>query len=120
MKHLDDRSETAIGMIGHNSEQAVVRFVVKGFNSVSPYVQKKGGPRTMALPVGATLRELVAKLEIPDHTIFLAWKNGRDVTRGLYASKDPVINLDIEIEEGDHISFSGPVPYSFGYGSAVV
>ncbi len=113
----DETSQTGIG---HNSAEAMVNFVVKGFNSISPYVEKHGAPRPMELPVGATLRDLVAKLSIPNHTIFLAMKNGRDVTKGLYPSKDPEINLDVEIEEGDHISFSGPVPYSYGYGSPVV
>lgn len=110
----------AIASIGHNSQEAEVTFVVKGFNSISQYVAKHGAPREMRLPVGATLRDVKEELGIPDFKIFLAMKNGRDVTSGLYPSKDPVVNLDVVIEEGDHISFSGPVPYSYGYGSPVV
>ena len=110
----------AAASIGHNSQQAEVQFVVKGFNSISQYVAKHGAPREMSLPVGATLRDVKEVLGIPDFKIFLAMKNGRDVTAGLYPSRDPVVNLDVQIEEGDHISFSGPVPYSYGYGSPVV
>ena len=106
--------------VGHNSAEVMVRFFVKGFNSLAPYVEKTGAPKIMSLPAGATLRDVVELLGIPKGRIFLALKNGRDVTRGLYPGKDPVVNLDVEIEEGDHISFSGPVPYSFGYGSPVV
>lgn len=105
---------------GHNSGDTLVRFVVKGFNSVSPFVKKHGAPRPMELPVGATIRDVVEKLGIPNHTIFLAMKNGRDVTTGLYPSSEPEVNLDVEIEDGDHISFSGPVPYSYGYGAPIV
>ena len=106
--------------VGHNSAEAMVCFFVKGFNSIAPYVVKNGAPQEMSLPVGATLRDVVSLLGIPKGRVFLVMKNGRDVTKGLYPSKDPVVNLDVEIEEGDHISFSGPVPYSFGYGSPVV
>ncbi len=122
MKHTPplQADDLAQAGIGHNSCEATINFIVKGFNSISPYVEKHGAPRTMELPVGATLRDLVAKLSIPNHTIYLAMKNGRDVTKGLYPSKDPEINLNVEIEEGDQISFSGPVPYSYGYGSPVV
>ncbi len=116
----DTMTDDTFGTIGHNSSEVVVKFVCKGFNSVSPYVKKHGAPRPMELPAGATLRDLVAHLGIPNHTIFLAMKNGRDVTKGLYPSKNPVINMDVPIEEGDHISFSGPVPYSYGFGSPVV
>ncbi len=106
--------------VGHNSAEAMVCFFVKGFNSIAPYVEKTGAPQPMSLPVGATLRDVAELLGIPKGRVFLVMKNGRDVTKGLYPSKDPVVNLDVEIEEGDHISFSGPVPYSFGYGSPVV
>lgn len=112
--------EAAAPAIGHNSAAVEVRFVVKGFNSISQYVAKHGAPREMVLPAGATLRDLKKALGIPDFKIFLAMKNGRDVTAGLYPAANPVVNLEVEIEEGDHISFSGPVPYSYGYGSPVV
>ena len=118
---LKEPDDTEIfGTVGHNSGDGLGRFVVKGFNSISPYVKEHGAPRAMALPLGSTLRDLVRELAIPDGRMFLAFKNGRDVTAGIYYAKDPVINLDVEIDEGDHISFSGPVPYSYGYGSAVV
>ena len=109
-----------MGTIGHNSGDLVVSFVVKGFNSIAPFVAKNGAPRALSLPVGATLRDVVQHLQIPSEQIYLAMRNGRDVTPGLYPSCDPCVNLDVEIEEGDQISFSGPVPYSYGYGSAVV
>ena len=115
-----DVLENDYAMMGHNSRDVMVKFVVKGFNKISPYVAKHGAAVEMELPAGATLRTLVSKLGIPDHTIFLALKNGRDVTAGIYPANNPEINLEVEIDEGDHISFSGPVPYSYGYGSPVV
>lgn len=117
---MSDMNALDIRGIGDNSEKRQIQFVVKGFNSITPFVKKNGAPRDMVLPIGATLRDLVSALGIPNYKIFLAMKNGRDVTKGLYPSKDPVVNLDVEIENGDHISFSGPVPYSYGLGSPVV
>ena len=106
--------------IGHNSADVNIDFVVKGFNSITPYVAKNGAPLPMTMKAGTTVRDVVDLLGIPKDKIFLVFKNGRDVTKGIYPANNPKCNFDVVIEEGDHISFSGPVPYSFGYGSAVV
>lgn len=106
--------------IGHNSNDVNIEFFVKGFNSITPFVAKNGAPMPMKMKAGSTLRDLVDSLGIPKDKIFLAMKNGRDVTKGIYPANNPKCNFEVVIDEGDHISFSGPVPYSYGYGSAVV
>lgn len=112
----DDSSAT----IGHNSGDSTIDFVVKGFNSITPFVAKNGAPKPMKMKVGTTIRDLVQTLGIPTSEVFLVMKNGRDVTKGIYPANNPECNYEVIIDEGDHISFSGPVPYSYGYGSAVV
>ena len=43
-------------------------------------------------------------------------RNGRDITPSLYGG----VNTQTVLNEDDVIAFSGPVPYSWGYGSAIV
>ena len=50
--------------------------------------------------------------------IFLVLRNGRDITPGIY--QGGVVNADAGLSDGDVIAFSGPVPYSYGYGAPVV
>ena len=117
---IKNETPNEIAPIGHNSADVTIDFVVKGFNSITPYVAKHGAPLPMTMKAGATVRDVVDLLGIPKDKIFLVFKNGRDVTKGIYPANNPKCNFDVVIDEGDHISFSGPVPYSFGYGSAVV
>ncbi|WP_156950758.1 hypothetical protein [Terasakiella pusilla] len=42
--------------------------------------------------------------------------NGRDISSGRVGD----LNISREIEDGDIVAFSGPVPYSYGYGAPVV
>lgn len=103
------------GIIGHNSGDVVVTVRAKLFNSVIP---AGSGPRLhdLTFAVGATLNDLVQKLGIEKSAIFIVWANGRDVTKRLGDS----INLDYVLTHGDEIALSGPIPYSWGYGSPVV
>jgi hypothetical protein len=55
-------------------------------------------------------------LNIDPAAIFIAWANGRDVTKRLGDN----INLEYVLTDGDEIALSGPIPYSWGYGSPVV
>jgi hypothetical protein len=55
---------------------------------------------------------------LPLSEIFLVLRNGRDITPGIYQGGQ--VNQDVVLDHGDIIAFSGPVPYSFGYGAPVV
>jgi len=68
------------------------------------------------LKPGSTIADVVERLRIPLDNVFLVLLNGRDVTPTL---KGP-LNVDEFLEDGDVIAFSGPVPYSAGYGAPVV
>ena len=102
--------------LGDNSGRApTIRVTLKMFNSLSPYA---GGcaPRCIEVPAGAVIGDLVDRYKVPVDQIFLVLLNGKDVTRQLGAP----VNLDRELDDGDEIALSGPVPYSWGYGAPVV
>ena len=106
------------GRIGHNADQSVVRIEARLFNSLAKYVGGDGLVRRLELEGGATIADVVAELKLPVPEIFLVLRNGRDVTPGLY--QGGVIYGDVVLEDGDVVAFSGPVPYSYGYGAPVV
>ena len=93
----------------------MIRVSLKAFNSLSPYL---GGcaPIAAEFEAGATVADAIRRLGIPKGRVFLVLVNGRDIARGVVG----VLNLERELEDGDVVSFSGPVPYSWGYGAPVV
>jgi sulfur carrier protein ThiS len=70
----------------------------------------------LSLPAGSTVGDILEELGIPADKVHLALRNGRDVTPSLHTR----INTETALDEGDVIALSGPVPYSWGYGSPVV
>lgn len=103
-------------MIGHNSDGAYIRVLVRRFNSVNRRNALGDLEQQMTLPVGSTVGDVLSLLRIPTDDIFLVLVNGRDITSGL----NHKIRIGHELEDGDAIAFSGPVPYSWGYGAPVV
>ncbi|SCA57971.1 conserved hypothetical protein [Candidatus Terasakiella magnetica] len=103
-------------MIGHNSGDTKVTITVKLFNSM----HTKGNPAAvqdpLEYPVGTTVGDVFRDLKLPLDELFLILVNGRDISPGLVGD----IRFAHELEEGDVIAFSGPVPYSYGYGAPVV
>ena len=71
----------------------------------------------LTLPTGATVRDVLAFWQISEEEVFLMLRNGQDINPGLV---DAPARLDVLLDHGDVIAFSGPVPYSFGYGAPVV
>ncbi len=101
--------------IGDNSGAVEISIRAKMFNSIRP---ADGGPRLrdMVLHAGATLKDVVQALNVDPGALFIVWANGRDVSKQMCGD----INLDYVLEDGDEIALSGPIPYSWGYGSPVV
>lgn len=99
--------------LGHNSGDLEIEIEVRLFNSLSRY----GEPRTLTLPAGATVGDVIAKAGVPRDEVFLVLRNGRDVTPGKVG--DP-INGERVLDHGDVVALSGPVPYSYGFGAPVV
>ena len=103
--------------IGDNSDEAVVTIETRLFNSLTKFAGTNSWRRTFTLPAGSTVAELVQELGLPRSEIFLILKNGRDISAGLVGAR---VNLSPVLSDGDVIAFSGPVPYSYGYGAPVV
>ncbi len=100
------------GMIGHNVGGVTIETEVRLFNSLFRF----GGTMRVALPVGSTIADLLARLGIRRGDVHLAMVNGRDVTPRLLGG----IETGHPIQEGDVVALSGPVPYSWGYGAPIV
>ena len=107
----------SLGNIGHNSDAARISIETRLFNSLSQYAEPGRWRQSLQLPPGSRVGDLVRLLGLPYAEIFLVMKNGRDVTPGLVGDE---VNLDVELSDGDVIAFSGPVPYSYGFGAPVV
>lgn len=110
--------QIASGGIGHNSADVLLRIEVRLFNSLTKYNDGEGVRRALEVPAGTTVGDLIHRFKLPLAEIFLVLKNGRDITPGLY--QGGVVNEAVAVDEGDVIAFSGPVPYSPGYGAPVV
>ncbi|MCP5088210.1 MAG: MoaD/ThiS family protein [Rhodobacteraceae bacterium] len=103
--------------IGHNSGNSTVSVETKLFNSMSLFAGPEGPVQILDFPAGTTIGDIIHHLNLPIDEIFLVLRNGRDVSTGLVGER---VNTTTEVEDGDAIAFSGPVPYSFGYGAPVV
>jgi len=102
-------------MIGHNAAGIEIEIEVRVFNSIKRQI---GGDvkRSMMLPAGSTMGDVLNRLNIREQDVFLVWCNGRDVTREMPGT----VNMDFAPDHGDTIAISGAVPYSWGLGSPVV
>ncbi len=103
--------------IGHNVGATVVRIEVRLFNSLARAHPLGSSGLVLELPAGSVLGDALRRLGLRPEAVFLALRNGRDVSPG------PVgrgLNLAHALEDGDVLALSGPVPYSWGYGAPVV
>jgi len=102
--------------LGHNSAGATIQIEVRLFNTLTKLKGQSMKPRHLELPAGSTIGDVIDELGIPEEKVYLALRNGHDITPGLYGDIDTAHELD----SGDVVALSGPVPYSWGYGSPVV
>ncbi|MDA0230799.1 MAG: MoaD/ThiS family protein [Proteobacteria bacterium] len=102
--------------IGHNRPSLIIQTEVRLFNSLAHHNDAPLEPQTLSMAAGSTLGDLLREIALPAGRVHIAMVNGRDVT--------PDLNGGIEIghllKDGDVVALSGPVPYSWGYGSPVV
>lgn len=104
--------------IGHNTQGHVFEVEARFFNSLAKYSGHEGLCRKVEVPAGTRIGDLIEMFRLPLSEIYLVLRNGRDVTPGIY--QGGVVNQEVALEAGDVIAFSGPVPYSFGYGAPIV
>lgn len=103
--------------IGHNSQDYAFTVTIRLFNSIHRYAADVGGQFEFDVRPGETVGEIARRLGIPTREIFLILVNGRDISPGLVGGP---VRESRQLEAGDVVAFSGPVPYSFGYGAPVV
>lgn len=103
--------------MGHNSRGGEVTIESRLFNSLTKYKGHRTTREMFSLPAGSTVKDVLEAWGLPKREVFLCLRNGRDVTPGLVGTE---INDDAVLNDGDVIAFSGPVPYSYGYGAPVV
>ena len=105
-------------LIGHNASGGAIDIEVRFFNSMARFTKSERFAERLTVEPGVTVGDLISRFRLPVGEIFLVLKNGRDITPGLY--QGGVVNMDAVLDDGDVIAFSGPVPYSYGYGAPVV
>jgi hypothetical protein len=105
-------------LIGHNSANVGIVVEVRLFNSLTRFGGTSGPVQQIELGAGSTVGDVVRRLGLPLSEVFLALRNGRDVSPGLYERGN--VNTEAYVDDGDVIAFSGPVPYSFGYGAPII
>ena len=115
---MDDIIAAPAAGIGHNASGLDIEIEVRLFNSLVRHGGPEGPVRRLTLAAGATVGEVVDRLHLPPAEVFLVLRNGRDVSPGIYGGGR--FNREAVLDDGDVIAFSGPVPYSFGYGAPVV
>lgn len=113
---MEQPNNSAPGMMGHNARDITVTVEVRLFNSLTRYSNDGLKPVTLEVPAGGSVGDVLRELNIPGDKVYLALLNGRDITSSLYAA----VNENAMLDEGDVLGLSGPVPYSWGYGSPVV
>ncbi|MDH3671867.1 MAG: hypothetical protein OES46_11990 [Gammaproteobacteria bacterium] len=95
----------------------MIQVEVRLFNSLCKY--GNGGNRfRFKLPKGTTVGAALRHIDVPEKEIFLLMHNGKNIMRGF--GFESGIETERILKDGDILAFSGPVPFSRGYGSPVV
>lgn len=103
-------------MKGHNSDGLNITISVRLFNTMAKHGDMDAVKDPLKYPVGTTVGEIFRDLKLPREHLFLILVNGRDISPGLVGD----LYFNHQLEDGDTLAFSGPVPYSFGFGAPVV
>ena len=100
--------------LGHNAVDVEIHAEVRLFNSLSRYAEQ-GLSYKLTLPAGSDISTILRTLKVPRDEVRLIFVNGRDISPRL-----GTVRTGYEIENGDIVALSGPVPYSWGYGAPIV
>jgi hypothetical protein len=96
---------------------SVIQVEVRLFNTLSKYA-RDGARFCFNLPSRATVGDVLRRLDVPESEIFLLLHNGRNIMRGFGFNSG--LERERVLANGDVLAFSGPVPFSRGYGSPVI
>ncbi len=95
----------------------MIRITVRLFNSLSKYADGKT-ELSFNSAGNLTVGEILKSFSVPENEIFLLLHNGRNIMRGVGFNAG--IEKDHLLKDGDILAFSGPIPFSRGYGAGVV
>ncbi|MBX3676212.1 MAG: hypothetical protein KF853_04245 [Rhodocyclaceae bacterium] len=94
--------------------RAMIEVEVHLYNSLVRYVPRYE-PLRLTLPEGAVPAEVARRLGIPEREIYAAWRNGHNILQSFGGSFEEGVQLD----HGDRVALSGPIPFSRAYGAPV-
>jgi len=91
----------------------MINLEIRLFNKLQKYAENGQKRFFISLPENSTPRDVINQLGIPEEEVYLIMRNGRAVV-------GRTGNIEVALEDGDRIAFSGPIPYNRFYGSAVI
>lgn len=92
----------------------MIEVEVHLFNSLRRYAPA-GGVLRLTVPAGTPARKIAEGLGLPHQDIYVALHNGHNIMTHFGGQ----IEDDARLQAGDRLAFSGPVPFSRGYGAPV-
>ena len=84
------------------------------FNSLAKYAVA-GASFRLTLPRGTVPFQVIRKLNIPPREIFVVWRNGHNIMTTFGGE----VEEGTQLENGDRLALSGPIPFSRAYGAPV-
>jgi hypothetical protein len=88
-----------------------VAVEVRIYNSLQKFVPQ--AKLNLEVDGEMTVATIVEHLRIDGREIYVAFKNGTPLGRGIAAAADTTVG------DGDILALSGPIPFSWGYGAPV-
>lgn len=89
----------------------MIEVNIRLFNSLSRY-----GARVLSLPEASTVADALEHLRLPEPKVYMSLLNGRSIMTGPGGH----IERQHVLRDGDTLAFSGPVPFSRGYGAPII
>jgi hypothetical protein len=94
----------------------MIQVEIRLFNSLCKYGNGANRFR-FKLPKDTTVGGALKRIDVPEKEIFLLMHNGKNIMRGF--GFESGVETEHILKDGDILAFSGPVPFSRGYGSPV-
>jgi len=94
-------------------EVIMINLEIRLFNKLQKYAHNGQRRFFLSVPENSTPRDVINLLGIPSEEVYLIMRNGRTVG-------GRTGNIEVALEDGDRVAFSGPIPYHRLYGSPVI
>ena len=91
----------------------MIKLDILLFNKLQKYAENGQRRFVLSVPENSAPRDVINQLGIPSEEVYLIMRNGRTVG-------GRTGNIEVALENGDRVAFSGPIPYHRLYGSPVI